>query len=109
MSNCSNKKSTLSDVIEAGITVDRLHQGYLDRIFTRIKGKNPHEMTLKLAAELEKDGYDAHKFLDGGIINAKIVKLWGKEADRAKLVIGIDAILQQNKGLTDLFENFLMV
>jgi len=104
MSRCGDNKNTINKIIESGTIVEELHDNDLKRLF----GKNSFEVTEKIAAQLEKDGYDAHTFLTKKVLHSTVVKMWGKEAERVELIASIIGILRQNKGLTNLFEKFVL-
>lgn len=104
MSKCDKTKKNINTIIENNIAVERIYDGYLDKLF----GKNVKEKTDKIAEELEKEGYDAHSFILWKEIDKEIVKLYGKKSDRLNLAIQIRALLKANPGLVNLMHNFII-
>ena len=75
---CSVDRKTADNIVEFNANNVRIYKGLLQKYF----GKKSIKRNEEFAAELEKEDYDAHKFMSEKEYDVRVIKRYGKKATR---------------------------
>ena len=102
--NCNKARENLSIVIENDKQIKSFKLSLLQKLF----GKSVLSESKRVTKWLDDRGYDAHEFLTEKVLTKELVMMYGKKADREKLVVLIEGILTDNKQIVNLMHSYML-
>ena len=101
---CSVDRKTADNIVEFNANNVRIYKGLLQKYF----GKKSIKRNEEFAAELEKEDYDAHKFMSEKEYDVRVIKRYGKKATREALADKLMLIIETYPAISDMMHKYLL-